>query len=606
VSGGLDLAEVAALIAAAGDVEAFSPEPVARELLASVCEAATGGGRAGSPPCRVLIVVGDERERLIAQVASALSRHWGADALAPTGLGSEAILSAPAFVLVFASQTADPGFDVGAAASAAAQNLVLLGRAAGLGTHRILAARVVPEVVLDFAAGYLGGELLKGDLIAMFAIGHARSAPAPAGVLGTVAWADGARADPPVAAAALQPPTQLLRASRGERVALVELYPHHRATIRAQLEVAGYRVEVCPDAHTLEEQSARDGDPDLFVLSDILPDTTAFELVRRLRGRRGSRAPVIVTTSRRDTAFRIAGLAVGVDYYLRKPLSSVELLGAARLLLDRQAALDELRRANAELERLLSELRTAQARIVQQGKMAALGQLVAGVAHEINTPLAAIVSNNDLFARAFQRLREGLERHGPESDGREHLAIIEDLTRVSREAGRRITDIVRTLRTFARLDESELKAVDLHEGLESTLVLLAHQLKSGVAVVRDYGELPPVECNPNQLNQVFMNLMVNACQAMAEVGTLTLRTRRSGDGVLVQIADTGCGIPEERIGRIFDPGYTTKGAAIGTGLGLAIVYQLVEAHGGEITVESEVGRGTTFSLRLPLARHAVL
>jgi signal transduction histidine kinase len=288
-------------------------------------------------------------------------------------------------------------------------------------------------------------------------------------------------------------------------------------------------------------------------------------------------------------------LSAGVDYYLRKPVNAVELFTAARILLDRHRLVEDLRRANVELERLLGELRATQGRLVQHAKMAALGQLVAGVAHEINTPLAAVVNNNDLFMRIFVRMRQG---NITERD----LAAVEDLSKVTRLACARMTDIVRTLRTFARLDEAEVKAVDLHEGLESTLVLIAHLTKSGIVVERSYGELPRVECHPNQINQVFMNLCVNACQAMGERGTLRIATRALGDEVEVAIGDTGIGIPKERLPRIFDPGFTTKGATLGTGLGLSIVYQIVEGHGGEIAVDSDVGMGTRFTVKLPV-RH---
>jgi two-component system NtrC family sensor kinase len=229
---------------------------------------------------------------------------------------------------------------------------------------------------------------------------------------------------------------------------------------------------------------------------------------------------------------------------------------------------------------------------VQHAKMAALGQLVAGVAHEINTPLAAVVNNNDLFLRIFARMRQGRIE---ERD----LAAIEDLSKVTRLACARMSDIVRTLRTFARLDEADVKSVDLHEGIESTLVLIAHLTKSGITVERRYGELPRVECHPNQINQVFMNLCVNACQAMGERGTLSITTRALGDSVEVRVKDSGVGIAPDKLSRIFDPGFTTKGAPLGTGLGLSIVYQIVEGHGGEIAVESEPGAGTEFTVRLP-------
>jgi len=171
---------------------------------------------------------------------------------------------------------------------------------------------------------------------------------------------------------------------------------------------------------------------------------------------------------------------------------------------------------------------------------------------------------------------------------------------VTRLACARMSDIVRTLRTFARLDEADVKSVDLHEGIESTLVLIAHLTKSGIAVERRYGELPRVECHPNQINQVLMNLCVNACQAMGERGTLTITTRALAGSVEVRVKDTGVGIARDKLSRIFDPGFTTKGAPLGTGLGLSIVYQIVEGHGGEIAVESEPGAGTEFTIRLPV------
>ncbi len=352
----------------------------------------------------------------------------------------------------------------------------------------------------------------------------------------------------------LRPPAEVLRARERERVMVVDPYPYNRANLEAQLVRAGYEVEVFSDGTSLWARVQASGPPALYIVSDTLPDTHGFELVRRLTGGgQDKRAPVMVTAARRDSAFRVAGLAAGVDYYLRKPVNGVELFTAARILLDRHRLVEDLRRANSELERLLVELRATQARLVQHAKMAALGQLVAGVAHEINTPLAAVVNNNDLFLRIFARMRQGRIE---ERD----LAAIEDLSKVTRLACARMSDIVRTLRTFARLDEADVKSVDLREGLESTLVLIAHLTKSGIAVERRYGELPRVECHPNQINQVFMNLCVNACQAMGERGTLTITTRVVDEGAVeVRIRDTGAGIAARQIAahlrsRLYDQG----------------------------------------------------
>jgi signal transduction histidine kinase len=557
-----------------------------------------------------MVVVGEERERLVSRVAEALARHWGLGTLGPRGLASEAVLNAPVLVLVFSTVPASESPEAFGLVAGAVQSIILLSHFAGLASHRIFSAHVVPEAALDYAAEFLGPDVRGGELVTLLALGWPVDEPrAPAGSGARATWVGAG--EPPVppeiaiSAGELRPPAPLLRSPARERVLAVDPYPYNRALLEAQLVRANYVVEVFSDGQSLHERAARGPEPHLLVISDTLPDTSGLELVRRLR-RSGERAPVIMTTVRRDSAFRIAGLTAGADYYLRKPVNAVELYTAARILLDRHRLVEDLRRANAELERLIGEVRTAQARLVQQAKMAALGQLVAGVAHEINTPLAAVVSNNDLFLRCFARLREALAVAPVSLEDRSivqrDLDAIEELSAVTREACARITGIVRTLRTFARLDEADVKLVDLHEGLESTLVLVAHLLKGGITVERRYGELPRVECHPNQINQVFMNLLVNACQAMGDSGTLTLTTRNLGDEVEVAIADTGHGIPPERLGRIFDPGFTTKGATLGTGLGLSIVYQIVSGHRGEITVDSEVDKGTVFTMRLPV-RH---
>jgi PAS domain S-box-containing protein len=260
----------------------------------------------------------------------------------------------------------------------------------------------------------------------------------------------------------------------------------------------------------------------------------------------------------------------------------------------------------AELEQANRELRDAQAQLVQSEKMAALGALVAGVAHEINTPLGSIHANADVSRRALNVVKDSLGEASAfvssSKSGRflRALHILDESNTTTRTATDRIVGIVRSLRNFARLDEAELKTVDLHEGLESTLTLVYHEYKNRIKIVRDYGQLPPITCYPNQMNQVFMNLIVNAIHAIPREGTITIRTRALDQHFEVRIADSGVGIAEENLSRIFDPGFTTKGVGVGTGLGLSIVYKIIQAHGGRIDVESRVGEGTAFTITCPV------
>ncbi len=610
-----------ALIADAGDAPRFKADPVPKHVLDEIIEGATRryADRFALPPWRFVVIVGEERERLIGRVAEALGRHWGLGTVRPRGLASEAVLRAPALILVFSRVPASEGLDAINQVAFATQNVMLLAAAQGLATHRTFGSNLVPEAVLDFVGGFLGQDIRSGEFVTMLAVGYPEE-PALSAVPGTQAeWIGlpGGRAITTGEHAALTdstPPTtpaQVLRSPGGERVHVVDPYRYNRDQIGGLLTAAGYQVVVFEEGRALLEHaraaSGAGQGAELYVVSDNLPDTSGFELVRALRARQGdgaAQAPLICTTARRDSAFRIGGLAAGVDYYLRKPVNAIELYTAARILLERQRRGEELARANEELSRLLVELRAAQGRLVQQAKMASLGQLVAGVAHEINTPLGAVVSNNDLFLRCFARLSKRAEELHLADDPliARDLAAVQELSEVTRTACERITGIVRELRTFARLDESDRKAIDVHEGLESTFLLVNHLIKGRIDLRRDYGPLPPVECHPNQINQVFMNLIVNACQAIEGEGRLSVKTRHEPQlgRVTIAVSDTGHGIKPENLSRIFDPGFTTKGVGTGTGLGLSICYQIVEAHGGEITVDSEVGKGTTFTIALPV------
>ncbi len=264
-----------------------------------------------------------------------------------------------------------------------------------------------------------------------------------------------------------------------------------------------------------------------------------------------------------------------------------------------------------ELERANNEIRDTQGKLIHTAKMASLGQLVAGVAHELNNPIGFIYSNMDHlrdYSEKLVRLIEVAEKNPSALPTEKEKAdldyIVKDLPKLissCEDGARRTRDIVLGLRNFSRLEEAHLKQVDLHEGLESTLALLTGELKNRVKVSKDFGQLPKVTCYPSQLNQVFMNVLSNAAQSIEGEGEIQLRTRLlADDRVEVIIRDTGKGKNRQTQEKIFDPFFTTKALGRGTGLGLSISYGVIQKHGGEIQVASEVGKGTEFRILLPV------
>ena len=281
-----------------------------------------------------------------------------------------------------------------------------------------------------------------------------------------------------------------------------------------------------------------------------------------------------------------------------------------------------------ELSEALKHLKESEAQLIQSEKMSSLGQMVAGVAHEINTPLAYVKNSlgavadklpdlGDAVAQSetLLALLQGGANANAEELSRQFALVTARVTKlrqqnVMQELGTLVKDglhgtgqmaeIVGNLKDFSRLDRSKVTSFNLNEGLASTLLLAKHLLKS-VLVKRQFGDIPPIVCSPSQINQVFLNLVTNAAQAMAnERGTITLATRGAEGGVVVEVADDGKGIAPEVLPKIFDPFFSTKEVGRGTGLGLSISYKIVRQHGGRIDVQSQVGVGSRFTVWLPL------
>jgi len=336
----------------------------------------------------------------------------------------------------------------------------------------------------------------------------------------------------------------------------------------------------------------------IFIVSNRLvkPIVLLVSAMKRMQTGRVEQIPSI------DSAYEI-------EYLVRSFNDMTQNIHSAKRALETK--LEELRKAN-------QNLKATQATLIQSAKMISLGQIVAGVAHELNNPIGFIYSNmhhlSDYLTKIrnlVEAYRDGRNKLSPEERARLEkiekdleidyiLKDMEDLTLSCVEGAKRTKEIVLGLRTFSRMDESTFRDVDLHEGLRSTLKLLATDLKGRITVHEEFGQIPLVECNLSQMNQVFMNLLSNAAHAIEGQGHIWIRTEAKGDQVLIEIKDSGSGMSSEVLGQIFDPFFTTKRVGQGTGLGLSIAYGLIQKHHGTIDVQSDLGKGTRFTIRIPL------
>ena len=334
-------------------------------------------------------------------------------------------------------------------------------------------------------------------------------------------------------------------------------------------------------------------------------------------------------------AYLVPFLGLSMDYiqtYREEQLSVTRLREIEAVLRSRE---DELKHLNEGLEEIvtvrtqearqaLDDLRQAEAQLVQSGKLASIGQLAAGVAHEINNPVGFVQSNlstlrdyaGDIskLVAAYASLDHRLEAGdaGPIQSAREQIGrlkqemdldyVIKDLDSLieeSLEGVARVGKSVQNLRDFSHVDNEERQLASLHDGLDATLNIAWNELKYKTTIEKDYGDIPLVLCWPMELNQVFMNILINAGQAIDERGVISIRTYREEDWICVVISDTGKGMTPEVKDRIFEPFFTTKDVGEGTGLGLHVSYSIVKKHGGDILVDSQVGIGTTFTIKIP-------
>jgi len=288
---------------------------------------------------------------------------------------------------------------------------------------------------------------------------------------------------------------------------------------------------------------------------------------------------------------KMIGVLVLLSYQKRELNEEIEILDAVSSQLGNAIIRAELYQKNAknvkDLKAALDELKETQLQLINSEKMASLGQLVAGVAHEINTPVASIKSNNSIIAKLIPQIEQ--------QDLREMLG---EINLIDSEAIQRISHIVVSLKKFVRLDESELQEADINKEIDLTLDLIRHETKNKIEIIKNYGQIPPVKCYPNMLNQVFMNILVNACQAIEHDGKIEITTEFSDKKLVIKFKDNGKGIPKDNLNKIFTAGYTTKGVGVGTGLGLAISQKIIDKHNGKIAVFSEVGTGTEFVITL--------
>jgi two-component system, NtrC family, sensor kinase len=385
------------------------------------------------------------------------------------------------------------------------------------------------------------------------------------------------------------------------------------------LEFAGYGNVKCLSDSRAIVPTYREFQPDLILLDLHMPHVDGLAAMDQLREvtPEDDYLPILVLTGDASSEAKEKALSHGAHDFLSKPLNRTEVQLRVKNLLETRQLYLQIKAQNISLEQRVKErtelaeelartnqkLREAQAHLVHSEKMAGLGQLVAGIAHEINNPLAFVINN--IFV-----VQENLEKLAALANQGDAPLPAEALPRIGKMQARiadahngatRVKDLVTKLRTFSRLDEGTVKTINIHESIESVLLFLRHKMDGRIEVERNYGEPEMLTCFAGELNQVLMNVIANAIDAIDGPGRITLLTGRQNGHFVIRVRDTGKGIPEEIRGRIFEPFFTTKPVGQGTGLGLAISYGIMKAHHGSMEFSSAPGQGTEFTLKIPVS-----
>jgi two-component system, NtrC family, sensor kinase len=376
--------------------------------------------------------------------------------------------------------------------------------------------------------------------------------------------------------------------------------------------------------------------PDMIISDWMMPEMDGIELCQKIRASdKKTYSYIILLTAKDKMTDLVEVFEAGADDYIIKPFKPDELRSRIKngeriikLEGEHHDLQKELVGKNNKLDKTLARLKTTQSQILQAEKMASIGQLAAGVAHEINNPIGFISSNLDALndymtdfdtlLQHFQKLEKILKESNQEnlsseikqqiqtvSDYEEEIEVdylkddIPELLKDCKEGTGRVGKIVGDLKSFAHPGNDEQMLVDINKGLVSTLNVVNNEIKYKATVTKDLGEIPLVEGYPQKLNQVFMNILVNAAQSIKEKGEIKIVTKQKGKYVAVSISDNGCGIEKDHLSKIFDPFFTTKAIGAGTGLGMNIAYNIIEEHKGKIDVKSQVGKGTVFTIILP-------